>query len=189
MVQIPGSDIKPWLCGPPRSYLFTNANIVDVQDGIILKNSSLVAHQGKIQSIFSSSSPLPENLPKDLTIVDCQGVTSAPVCSMPTSTPAPSPASMTYPRHLATPTTSNCYVNPITLPRCCTAASSVFATVAGAQLALNEAIDDGVPQNAALAMATTTSAACATAYPNAWPPCARKSAAARTLSKSWDLAV
>ena len=73
MAQIPGSDIKPWLREPPRSYLFTNANIVDVQDGIILKNSSLVAHQGKIQSIFSSSSPLPENLPKDLTIVDCQG--------------------------------------------------------------------------------------------------------------------
>lgn len=66
------TDIKPWLRPPPRSYLFTNANIVDVQDGKILGNSSLVTNDGKVQSIFPTSSQ-PDNLPGNLTTVDCQG--------------------------------------------------------------------------------------------------------------------
>lgn len=68
--QVPGSDIKPWLRPAPQGYLFTNANIVDMQAGTILENASLTTRQGKIHSISQSIS---EPLPTDLIIVDCQG--------------------------------------------------------------------------------------------------------------------
>ncbi|KPM43650.1 Uncharacterized protein AK830_g2866 [Neonectria ditissima] len=67
---VPGSNIKPWLRQTPQGYLFINANIVDVKAGTLVPNASLTTSHGKIQSV-SSSTPTP--LPSDHTVVDCQG--------------------------------------------------------------------------------------------------------------------
>lgn len=66
----PCSIIKPWTRQPPQSYLFTNANVVDVNTGKILENSTVAIHQGKIQSVS------PEPPTHDLShyiVVDCCG--------------------------------------------------------------------------------------------------------------------
>ncbi|KAJ5980649.1 hypothetical protein N7481_007947 [Penicillium waksmanii] len=68
---VPGSDIRPWARPAVRGYLFLNANIVDVQEGNILENASLITREGKIQSVSSSSPESP--LPPDLTVIDCEG--------------------------------------------------------------------------------------------------------------------
>ncbi|KAH7170135.1 hypothetical protein EDB81DRAFT_774533 [Dactylonectria macrodidyma] len=67
---VSGSDIKPWLRQAPRGYLFINANIVDVEAGTIIADASLATNHGKIESI---SSPAQNPLPSGYTVVDCQG--------------------------------------------------------------------------------------------------------------------
>lgn len=214
MAQIPGSDIKPWLCGPPRSYLFTNANIVDVQDGIILESPCLVTHQGKIHSIFPSSSPSPENLPKDLTIVNCQERYLSPSLFDANAHLCAVPGFNNLSKAFGNPNDVQLLRQPYSSAQMLDRGFTSIRDCGGAQLVLKEAIDEGVFPGPRIFISghalsqlgghgdlrgshgpteccsgNNHSAACATAYPNAWPPCARKSAAGPTSSKSWVLAV
>lgn len=67
--------IKPWLRAAPSAYLLTNANIVDVHNGTILKNSSIAIKNGVIESITpnSPSSTAPEKSSPSQKVIDCKG--------------------------------------------------------------------------------------------------------------------
>ncbi|CAM1501342.1 Fc.00g105040.m01.CDS01 [Cosmosporella sp. VM-42] len=62
--------IKPWSRQAPQGYVFKNANVVDVATGSILENSCVTVTDGKITSI-SSSAPQPS--PTGSILVDCEG--------------------------------------------------------------------------------------------------------------------
>ena len=65
--------IKPWLLEPAKSYAFTNANIINVLDGSIHANSTLMVSNGHITSI-SSHPPSTTGDDKDSTqTVDLKG--------------------------------------------------------------------------------------------------------------------
>ncbi|KAL4916204.1 hypothetical protein BDW62DRAFT_107981 [Aspergillus aurantiobrunneus] len=66
------ADIKPWLRPASQSYLLSKANIVDVQAGSIKHNHYVVIRNGKITSV-SPSAPSPSTLPAEYITVDCQG--------------------------------------------------------------------------------------------------------------------
>ncbi|KAH7322410.1 amidohydrolase [Stachybotrys elegans] len=61
-------DIKPWLRGPLRKYIFINAQVIDVATGEILPNTSVAVSNGIIESVSSSQDPK-----QDYIVVDCQG--------------------------------------------------------------------------------------------------------------------
>jgi imidazolonepropionase-like amidohydrolase len=48
--------IKPWLLEPPKSYLFTNANVIDIRDGTVHANSTIRLAGGRIVSVSPASS-------------------------------------------------------------------------------------------------------------------------------------
>ncbi|KAL3441329.1 hypothetical protein BJX65DRAFT_255535 [Aspergillus insuetus] len=64
------ADIKPWLRPQPRPYLLSNANVVDVAAGEIKESQFIFIQNSKITSISSS---IPDNLPQDYVAVDCEG--------------------------------------------------------------------------------------------------------------------
>lgn len=53
--MLPKSDTKPWLLPPPKSYIFTNANLVDVAGGTIKKGVTVRTRNGLIESVSASS--------------------------------------------------------------------------------------------------------------------------------------
>ncbi|KAE8555528.1 hypothetical protein EYB25_000225 [Talaromyces marneffei] len=68
--------IKPWLRATPSSYLLINANVVDVRNGTILKNSSVTIKNGIIESITpNSTSAAPESSSSSSSqkVIDCKG--------------------------------------------------------------------------------------------------------------------
>lgn len=62
-------DLKPWLREPSKSYVFVNANVVDVVSGTIAPNSTVAVSNGQIESVSSDSG----SAPPGYTVVDCQG--------------------------------------------------------------------------------------------------------------------
>lgn len=75
---IPGSEIKPWARPNPQGYIFTNANVVDVSSGIVLKNRSVITSQGKITSVLRCPSPAEDPSSFELTVIDCSGLYLCP---------------------------------------------------------------------------------------------------------------
>ncbi|KAB8263593.1 hypothetical protein BDV32DRAFT_110597 [Aspergillus pseudonomiae] len=137
--QVPGADIKPWLQPAPQSYIFTNANIVDVEAGTILENSSLVIRQGKIQSISQGELP-----PTDLPVIDCQGRYVCPglfdahvhLCAVPGFTDLS--------KAFGNPNDVHLLRQPYSAAQMLHRGFTSIRDCGGAQLALKEAIEDGV---------------------------------------------
>lgn len=69
------ADLKPWLRPPPRHYILTNANIVDVLNGQILPNKAVKLQDGRISSIQDSNAALiPDAEQKEgYAVIDCKG--------------------------------------------------------------------------------------------------------------------
>ncbi|KAH6898236.1 hypothetical protein B0T10DRAFT_472083 [Thelonectria olida] len=138
---VPGSDIKPWLLKDPQGYLFINANVVDVKTGTITPNASLATKQGKIQSI-SSSTPSP--LPTDFTIVDCKGRYLCPglfdahvhLCAVPGFTDLS--------KAFGNPNDVHLLRQPYVAAQMLHRGFTSVRDCGGAQLALKEAVADGV---------------------------------------------
>ncbi|KAI1504271.1 hypothetical protein F5X99DRAFT_416785 [Biscogniauxia marginata] len=63
------NEIRPWTQPPPRSYVFTNANVVDVAAGNVRGNSTVSIQNGRITSI-TSDIPVETG---DVTIINLQG--------------------------------------------------------------------------------------------------------------------
>ncbi|KAJ5670520.1 uncharacterized protein N7477_005883 [Penicillium maclennaniae] len=139
--SVPGSDIKPWARPEPRDYLFANANVVDVQGGKILEHSAVITRQGKIQSVLSS---LPDPLPTDLTIIDCEGRYLCPglfdahvhLCAV--------PGFNDLSKAFGNPNDVHLLRQPYTAAQMLHRGFTSIRDCGGAQLALKEAIEEGV---------------------------------------------
>ncbi|KAJ5690417.1 hypothetical protein N7462_004809 [Penicillium macrosclerotiorum] len=139
--QVPGSDIKPWARPEAQCYCFTNANVVDVKEGKILEASTVITRQGKIQSI---SSLLPEPLPIDLKVIDCEGRFLCPglfdahvhLCAV--------PGFSDLSRAFGNPNDVHLLRQPYTAAQMLHRGFTSIRDCGGAQLALKEAIEDGV---------------------------------------------
>lgn len=67
-------DLKPWLRPGPRSYILTNANVVDVAAGVVLPNKAVKLRDGLIQSIDDSTATLISQAEHEgYTPIDCAG--------------------------------------------------------------------------------------------------------------------
>ncbi|KAJ5654164.1 hypothetical protein N7490_001167 [Penicillium lividum] len=138
---VPGSDIKPWSRPDPQGYLFKNANVVDVKAGIIIENSNVITHNGKIQSVSSS---LPEPLPANLTVVDCEGRYLCPglfdahvhLCAV--------PGFNDLSKAFGNPNDVHLLRQPYTAAQMLHRGFTSIRDCGGAQLALKEAIEEGV---------------------------------------------
>ncbi|KAJ6005747.1 hypothetical protein N7451_003691 [Penicillium sp. IBT 35674x] len=138
---VPGSDIKPWSRPEPQGYLFKDANVVDVKAGKIIENAIVITHQGKIQSVSSS---LPEPLPTDLTVVDCEGRYLCPglfdahvhLCAV--------PGFSDLSKAFGNPNDVHLLRQPYTAAQMLHRGFTSIRDCGGAQLALKEAIDEGV---------------------------------------------
>ncbi|KAF9891121.1 hypothetical protein FE257_005057 [Aspergillus nanangensis] len=141
--QIPGTDIKPWLRPAPQGYVFINANIVDVQAGTIVENASVVVSDGKIQSISSQGSE-EQRPPSDLPVIDCQGRYLCPglfdahvhLCAVPGFTDLS--------KAFGNPNDVHLLRQPYTAAQMLHRGFTSIRDCGGAQLALKEAIEDGV---------------------------------------------
>ncbi|OJJ97976.1 hypothetical protein ASPACDRAFT_1903897 [Aspergillus aculeatus ATCC 16872] len=141
---VPGSDIKPWARAAPRGYLFTNANIVDVQEGRILENANLITRHGKIESV-SAASPSPEaSSPSDLKVIDCKGHYLCPglfdahvhLCAV--------PGYKDLSKAFGNSDHASLLRQPFVAAQMLHRGFTSVRDCGGAQLALKEAIDDGV---------------------------------------------
>ncbi|KAE8378637.1 hypothetical protein BDV26DRAFT_186603 [Aspergillus bertholletiae] len=136
---VPGTDIKPWLQPAPQSYVFTHANIVDVEAGTILEDSSLVITHGKIQKILQQECP-----PTDLPVIDCQGRYICPglfdahvhLCAVPGFTDLS--------KAFGNPNDVHLLRQPYSAAQMLHRGFTSIRDCGGAQLALKEAIEDGV---------------------------------------------
>lgn len=63
--HVPGCDIKPWARPASQGYLFTNANVVDVQAGKILKNATVLTRLGKFPSVSNIFAKAPSDGPNN----------------------------------------------------------------------------------------------------------------------------
>lgn len=139
--QVPGSDIKPWARPAPQGYLFTNANVVDVQVGKILKNATVITRLGKFQSVSTS---LPESLLTGLTTIDCEGRYLCPglfdahvhLCAV--------PGYSDLSKAFGNPNDVHLLRQPYTAAQMLHRGFTSIRDCGGAQLALKEAIEDGV---------------------------------------------
>ncbi|KAJ5629489.1 hypothetical protein N7528_003146 [Penicillium herquei] len=138
---VPGSDIKPWTRSEPQGYLFKNANVVDVKHGKIIENSIVITRGGKIQSISSS---LPEPLPNDLVIVNIEGQFLCPglfdahvhLCAV--------PGFNDLSKAFGNPNDVHLLRQPYTAAQMLHRGFTSIRDCGGAQLALKEAIEEGV---------------------------------------------
>lgn len=139
------ADLKPWLRPPPTSYLLTNANVVDVATGQILPNKAVTLQAGRIHSVHDFTPSLITQAQHDgFIVLDCKS-------------------------HFVIPGLIDCHVHLMAVPGfgdlskafgnpndvsvlrqpyvCAQMLQRGFTTVrdcGGAQLALKEAIADGV---------------------------------------------
>ncbi|KAK7946071.1 uncharacterized protein PG986_010392 [Apiospora aurea] len=67
------ADLKPWHRPPPKSYLLANANVVDVEAGMIRPSMDVKIENGKIASIRPSSAPTTSSAAAGFTAIDCTG--------------------------------------------------------------------------------------------------------------------
>lgn len=68
------ADLKPWLRPPPRPYVLTNANIVDVVAGKVLPNKLLTLRDGRIDSIAdSTTTAISQAQEEGYTPINCSG--------------------------------------------------------------------------------------------------------------------
>ncbi|KAJ9145007.1 Amidohydrolase [Pleurostoma richardsiae] len=68
------AELKPWLRPSPKSYILSNANIVDVLDGSIRKQAALTIRDGRIESIFDSTeSSISRARKQGYELIDCAG--------------------------------------------------------------------------------------------------------------------
>lgn len=139
--QVPGSNIKPWARPEPQGYLFKNANVVDVKAGKILENATVITRQGKIQSVITAPAEL---LPSDLTVIDCEGRYLCPglfdahvhLCAV--------PGFSDLSKAFGNPNDVHLLRQPYTAGQMLHRGFTSIRDCGGAQLALKEAIEDGV---------------------------------------------
>ncbi|KAF4633131.1 hypothetical protein G7Y89_g4986 [Cudoniella acicularis] len=68
------SLIKPWKASLPKSYIFTNANLIDPVDGIIRKRVTVKISRGIIEDVNDSASPTQiSNISADSITIDLEG--------------------------------------------------------------------------------------------------------------------
>ena len=68
------ADIKPWLRPAPKSYIFVNASLVDVADGLIRKGVTVRTRDGKIESVTAADGAGSTTQGDDeAIIIDCSG--------------------------------------------------------------------------------------------------------------------
>lgn len=138
--QVPGSNIKPWARPEPQGYLFKNANVVDVKAGKILENATVITRQGKIQSVITA----PAELRSDLTVIDCEGRYLCPglfdahvhLCAV--------PGFSDLSKAFGNPNDVHLLRQPYTAGQMLHRGFTSIRDCGGAQLALKEAIEDGV---------------------------------------------
>lgn len=139
--QVPGSDIKPWARPEPLGYLFKHANVVDVQAGKIMKNATVITRHGQIETV----SPCPiEAPPADLTVIDCEGRYLCPglfdahvhLCAV--------PGFNDLSKAFGNPNDVHLLRQPYTAAQMLHRGFTSIRDCGGAQLALKEAIEDGV---------------------------------------------
>ncbi|OJJ70129.1 hypothetical protein ASPBRDRAFT_56849 [Aspergillus brasiliensis CBS 101740] len=135
------SDIKPWLRPAPRSYILTHANVVDVVTGTILKNHYVLVFEGKIQEVDDVR---PSPYPTDYELVDCTGLYICPGLFDAhvhfVAVPGFSDLSMAFGNFNDVSLLRQPYVATQMLHRGFTSVRDC----GGAQLALKQAIEDGV---------------------------------------------
>ena len=137
MVQ--GQDIRPWLREAPTNRAFINANVVDVVESKIIENATVIVSNGKIESVSTSSTN-----PSGYTVVDCKGKYICPglfdahihFCAV----PGFSDLSKAFGNHRDVSLLRQPYVAAQMLHRGFTSVRDC----GGAQLALKEAISEGV---------------------------------------------
>lgn len=138
---VPGSDIKPWARREAQGYCFINANVVDVQTGKILEGATVTTRHGKIQSVEVST---PEPLPCDTTIIDCIGRYLCPglfdahvhLCAV--------PGFQDLSKAFGNPNDVHLLRQPYTAAQMLHRGFTSIRDCGGAQLAIKEAIEDGV---------------------------------------------
>lgn len=139
---LPGSDIKPWTRPAPQGYKFINANIVDVESGTIKENTTLITTEGKITYVGSESS-IPASQ-TNLETVDCQGKYLCPglfdahvhLCAV--------PGFSDLSKAFGNPNDVHLLRQPYTASQMLHRGFTSIRDCGGAQLALKEAIEDGV---------------------------------------------
>lgn len=66
--------IRPWKLHEQKTYVFSNANVIDPVQGLVLENATVIVTGGKIHSVFQTApdqAALPDVLPEN--VVDLQG--------------------------------------------------------------------------------------------------------------------
>ncbi|KAJ6147458.1 hypothetical protein N7497_009440 [Penicillium chrysogenum] len=139
---LPGSDIKPWTRPAPQGYKFTNANIVDVESGTIKESTTIITTEGKITYVGPEAS-IPVS-PTNLETVDCQGKYLCPglfdahvhLCAV--------PGFSDLSKAFGNPNDVHLLRQPYTASQMLHRGFTSIRDCGGAQLALKEAIEDGV---------------------------------------------
>lgn len=139
--QVPGSDIKPWARSEAQGYCFTNANVVDVLVGKLLEGATVITRLGNIESVALSP---PEPLPINLTIIDCEGRYLCPglfdahvhLCAV--------PGFKDLSKAFGNPNDVHLLRQPYTAAQMLHRGFTSIRDCGGAQLAIKEAIEDGV---------------------------------------------
>lgn len=69
------ADLKPWLRPPPRRYLLTNANIVDVLRGQILPSKAVKLQDGRIHAVHDATAAWVADAAQHegYAVIDCRG--------------------------------------------------------------------------------------------------------------------
>lgn len=134
-------DIKPWHPEPPNDYAFIKANVVDIAAERIFRGYTVIVSDGKIQSVKPTGS---EPLRAGCIVVDCQGLFLCPglfdahvhFCAV----PGFADLSKAFGNDHDVSLLRQPYVAAQMLQRGFTSVRDC----GGAQLALKEAIEDGV---------------------------------------------
>lgn len=137
------TKIKPWRLPTPKTYIFSNANIVNTLDGSIRKNASVLLSNGFIQEIYdtepSKRTPAPDAITVDLAgRFICPGLIDSHVHLM--AVPGFEDLSKAFGSSFAESAFRQPYVCDQMLSRGFTSVRDC----GGATLALKEAIEDGV---------------------------------------------
>ncbi|KAI2789698.1 hypothetical protein POX_d05195 [Penicillium oxalicum] len=138
---VPGSNIKPWARPNAHKYCFTNANVIDVKSGKLLKDATVITCDGKIQSVALASS---DPIPADAREIDCGGRFLCPglfdahvhLCAV--------PGFQDLSKAFGNPNDVHLLRQPYTAAQMLHRGFTSIRDCGGAQLAIKEAIEDGV---------------------------------------------
>ncbi|KAJ5488843.1 hypothetical protein N7539_003733 [Penicillium diatomitis] len=139
--QVPGSHIKPWARPKASKYCFINANVLDMEDGVVYTDSLVITCNGKIQSVSIHSS---KSIPVDAKVIDCQGRFLCPglfdahvhLCAV--------PGFNDLSKAFGNPNDVHLLRQPYTAGQMLHRGFTSIRDCGGAQLAMKEAIEDGV---------------------------------------------